>query len=427
MSRHNISATPKQEMATVCMRYLKLKISKTVCTSVDDWQERIDKFLFFTYAATKWGHRVQRCGEHKLLSADAEMNALEFLDGETVVASIQPAIKGLQETSYALKEHIYRSPPRFDPPVMPAIHLPAFFNLHKCAARLVYERPEYLEALSRNNFTPLWISCCEGHHHVVPQLLKANADPTTKYHDGKYCLSVSSWYGRTDAVKLMLSHKPHEKIYAKLLDQSNFIGRTVLVGPCTFGRLELLELLFQYLRKVDGASNVILRQTHDGHTPIVKFLQRQPEYPGLLRQQEKKGKYPIHRAVAYAQTSSVETLLKTDTLDQLEFRDARGRTPLMYAVSGEAKTQGKIRRLLLAKGANLHARDMTGITALHTAARYERYAQIRAILTESKGREALDWEDNDGCTALDVALKYGGSGWQRAIDILKKYGTRDLV
>lgn len=111
-------------------------------------------------------------------------------------------------------------------------------------------------------------------------------------------------------------------------------------------------------------------------------------------------------------------------------RDGSGLTPLMYAARGDHASQREpaatdhpeVVQRLLAHGADVNAATSTGFVALFWAARYGHEKVVKALLDKGANPNATD---KDGMTALKWAAANRDSApaeYDRVIDILKEAG-----
>jgi serine/threonine-protein phosphatase 6 regulatory ankyrin repeat subunit B len=111
----------------------------------------------------------------------------------------------------------------------------------------------------------------------------------------------------------------------------------------------------------------------------------------------------IFRAAREGNEEEVTRLLDVDPA-LLERGDDRGDRPLTVAALSR---QLRVTRLLIERGANIHARGIWGNTALHHAARWG-YEEVLALLLR-EGAHACS-RDDDGTTPLMGACRNGHLG-----------------
>ena len=87
-------------------------------------------------------------------------------------------------------------------------------------------------------------------------------------------------------------------------------------------------------------------------------------------------------------------------------------------LDAERKINERIQQALLAKGADVNAKDSAGMTALMWAAYYRRNDAVQALLV--KGAD-VNAEDEDGGSALMYAVDWGH---KEIVELLKEAGAK---
>ncbi len=148
------------------------------------------------------------------------------------------------------------------------------------------------------------------------------------------------------------------------------------------------------------------------------------------------GDTPLHLAAAGYRVEIARTLLAAGADVNAAANSRRG-SPLHYAADGyingpawDAKRQVKTIQRLLAEGADLHAQDKKGATALHRAVRTRCAAAVRCLLRAGGDPTA---KNNSGSTPFHLAVQNtgrGGSGadvaiaaQQRIIEAFLEFGV----
>lgn len=137
------------------------------------------------------------------------------------------------------------------------------------------------------------------------------------------------------------------------------------------------------------------------------------------------GDTPLHMAAAAYQTAIAEKLLARGA--NVRARNRRGAEPLHYATDGGPRTewwdpdaQYAIVELLIKAGADPNAEDKGGVAPLHRAVRTRCTAAVRALLVN--GAEVVR-KNKSGSTPLHLAIQNtgrGGSGSEASREEQKK-------
>jgi Ankyrin repeats (3 copies) len=139
------------------------------------------------------------------------------------------------------------------------------------------------------------------------------------------------------------------------------------------------------------------------------------DHPELTFSIDENGDTPLHLAAFYRNRDVVEVLLANGA--DVTAKDSTGLTPLhMVVVNGirprhRADDQGPkdVMEALLANGADVNAKDSTGLTPLHMA---ERKDLVELLLVHNAN---VDAQDNDGQTPLFAAAEKGADA---AVELL---------
>lgn len=148
------------------------------------------------------------------------------------------------------------------------------------------------------------------------------------------------------------------------------------------------------------------------------------------------GDTPLHLAAAGHRVEIVRQLLKAGA-DPNAAHNHRASTPFHYAADGcvgghcfDPKRQVETLEELIERGANLHAQDKNGATALHRAVRTRCAAAVRFLLDAGADPTA---PNKPGSTPFHLAVQNtgrGGSGAAEAIDaqrqIIEEFLARGL-
>jgi ankyrin repeat protein len=212
--------------------------------------------------------------------------------------------------------------------------------------RLLLDRGADVNAKTQLGATPLQVaSSANGTEAVVSLLLEKGAEPDAAETRGVTPLISAATAGNTAAAKLLLEHGANANAYAPGEGQKT---ATPLMGAAFNGDAELTRLLLARKADVNAVS-----PDNDG------TVKNGPVVFGTLT--------ALHLAVADASPTVVKLLL--DAGATVNRRDARGMTPLMWAV-GSDRPEPQIVRMLLEHGADASIASKAGETVAHWAHKY---------------------------------------------------------
>jgi ankyrin repeat protein len=121
-----------------------------------------------------------------------------------------------------------------------------------------------------------------------------------------------------------------------------------------------------------------------------------------------------HDLIARGRNDELRRALEKDATSVLAARDRKEKSPLHAAVSCENRVAME---LLVERGADVNAADVTGMTPLHVAAMLGRAAEAEWLLDRGA---RLDARDSFGDTPLHTAAVFGQGG---VLQILARRGA----
>jgi ankyrin repeat protein len=213
--------------------------------------------------------------------------------------------------------------------------------------RLLLDRGADVNAKTQLGATPLQLAAsANGTEAVIALLLEKGADPNAGEDRGVTPLIAAAGVGNTAVAKRLLEHGADANAFA--LPGGGQKTVTPLMGAAHNGDEELTRLLL--------ARNPDVNATSPGNDGIVK---NGPVVFGTLT--------ALHMATADASPAVVKLLL--DAGASVDPRDARGLTPLMWAI-GTDRPEPRIVRMLLDYGADASIASHIGETAADWARKY---------------------------------------------------------
>ena len=234
--------------------------------------------------------------------------------------------------------------------------------------RLLLTHGADVHVKSQIGATPLVVAAsATGSEKVVKLLLDKGADANAAENRGVTPLIAAAGVGNTAAAKLLLERGANPNGYAAGVGQKTV---TPLLGAAHNGDVELTRLLLARKQDLDLKS-----PDNDG---IVK---NGPVAFGAFT--------ALHLATAAPSADVVKMLLEAGAGSDV--RDARGATPLMWAIATD-RPEPRIIRMLLAKGADPSAVSTIGEDSMVWARKYNNPVVLSALtLTPAKaGDDATD-------------------------------------
>jgi len=229
--------------------------------------------------------------------------------------------------------------------------------------------------------TPLHMAANLGYKGAVEQLLEKGAKVNSRDKLGETPLHLAAGSGHKDVAELLLAKGAD-------VNAINNGGVTPLYMSYQKGRIDVVELLRRHggtgeidwnLVGIMNQSDLFLVVTEAGD--IVKISDMLKDNPKLVYCRNKMGNTPLHLAMNMGYIDIVKLLLAKGA--DVNARDSYSSTPLHYAAKSGRKD---IAELLLAKGAEVNAKDRDGQTPLSRAVQNFRIAEAD-LLRQHGGEE----------------------------------------
>ncbi|MED6258106.1 hypothetical protein ATANTOWER_003014 [Ataeniobius toweri] len=274
------------------------------------------------------------------------------------------------------------------------LHEAASMGHEVCVSYLLQEGAN-VDSLKKADWTPLMMACTRKNLDVIQKLLSHGADPTLRNKDGWNSFHIACREGHPLVVEHLLHAAPD------IWRTKSNTGRTPLHSAAMHGCEEVVSILLErcgYTPNSTDSCGVtpFMDAVRNGHLPVAKLLlekhQASPVAADVL------GAKPVHQVAVTGQEEALRFLV----LDLGVDINQRGTDIQLTALHYAAK-EGHVAiiKTLVELGADLHAWDKKGRTALHMACIGQQAEAVRTLLL--LGLE--DSQDASGTTARQLAMK----------------------
>jgi ankyrin repeat protein len=298
-----------------------------------------------------------------------------------------------------------------------SVYLPSHLRQKLCMAMCTFQ----VKLISRTNIA---LHCCLGVSKTVPldaeifrsarggltenvkrllSLRMASATDTTIF--GTTLLHSASKSGSTELVRLLIQEgadvnardedgeSPLHGAMAKsdnydiariLIEHGADLSSQAVDGKTPFHNI-FNNTISQVLMRDGWLENMlpdseVMSITHFlawSSTSTAEIFQRGHSYDDAeLLSADSSGRTCLHFAASRGNLEVLSYLVRQVSLEDLEKKDIRGRTPFHYAV--ESSRAAGVIDILTKRGCNIHAADHTGRNALHWAARSNNFEAVRS-------------------------------------------------
>ena len=354
----------------------------------------------------------------KLIESGADVNAV---DGESMSALHIASAKGLTEVvAFLMKNGADINQPGISEctPLMIAV-----VNLRLETVSKLLELGADISAVDFEGNSALHMACVYNILNIIgAELISRGADINQRNNQGATPLMCIAQQGHPETVRSLLELGADVNVV-------DVYGNTALHWACAKGDFPLIAEIL-----VSNGANINQRE-NQGITPLmaavmvghIEAARKLLELGADTHVLDMEGKSALHFSCAKGDFPKIVDMLLTNGAD-INQRSCRGYTPLMAAVAvGRLETVRK----LLELGADIHALDMEGNSALHLACAIGDFPKIVDILLTNgadinhrgdQGYTPLMVASQQGCLQAVIKLLDLGS----EVDILSDYGESAL-
>ena len=260
--------------------------------------------------------------------------------------------------------------------------------LHKAASKgyndivqLLLTKGASIEAVDKDNYTPLHLAARYGHTNTVELLLSKGASIEATDKDNNTPLHIAAKHDHTSTGELLLSK-------GASIEATDYYNDTPLHIAARHDHTSTVELLLSEGASIEAMNYGNHTPLHfavvSGHTSTVKLLLSK----GASIEATDKANYtPLHLAALFGRTSTVELLLSKGA--SIEVTNKDNNTPLHLAaarntrdstaLSGRNRSYISTVELLLSKGASIEATNDDNNTPLQCARRYDQTKIVKLL------------------------------------------------
>ncbi|XP_068163381.1 ankyrin repeat domain-containing protein 16 [Antennarius striatus] len=265
---------------------------------------------------------------------------------------------------------------------------------HQSCVRCLLQRGATVDCLKKADWTPLMMSCTRRNLDVIQELLSHGADPALKNKDGWNSFHIACREGHPLVVQHLLHVAPD------IWRTESKIGRTPLHTAAMHGCQDVVRILLERCCPPDSIDSCgvtpFMDAIRNGHVSVARLLLETHQVSPAAT--DNVGAQPVHQAAVTGQDEALRFLVRELKVDVNQRATGIQLTALHYAAKeGQTSTI----KTLLELGADLHARDGKGRSALHMASVGQHVDAAMALMQLG----LKDSEDASGTTAQQLAKK----------------------
>ncbi|KAB5570506.1 ankyrin repeat-containing domain protein [Coniochaeta sp. 2T2.1] len=349
-------------ISSTCVTYLSYDVfASGICTSMDEYVERLSLYPLYSYAACNWGYHAREaptCGQE----------LTDFLMSEMKTeASGQVMFERELQFDFDRFGHKSRR--------MTGLHLSAFFAFDEGTKSLLSKGVE-ADLGDGEGLTALHWAALRGHNSIVNLLLDAgNADINASNNQGDTPLIAATLRGHRSTVKLLLDREQAD------VNWRCARGRTALSYAAGSDRADIVRLLLDSgkleLNLADNCGRTALAiAAGKGCDAAVEILLKEPTLDVDLPDQNETT--PLAHAAVNGRDRIIHLMLESARADPNK-SNSHGRTPLLWA-AGLCDRESTMKILLKAGAVNAELATQDGRTPLSMAAGTGKLAAVKLLL-----------------------------------------------
>ncbi len=233
-----------------------------------------------------------------------------------------------------------------------------------------------IDARDTSGMTPLYYAAIHNCEYIVDLLLSKGADVNAKHEYNFVLLNYAIWDGSKDAIKLLISKGANVNVK----DDDGF---TLLIWAIWWSDKDMVELLIS-----NGAD---LDTEEDSYGCTALYWAAVQGSKDLVELLIAKGAAPLsamHSAACAGDLAKVKSLVKEGTDVNTKGKGSGDETPLFAAVFAD---HNDVAKFLIAKGADVNAKDKSGQTPLHPACEHGKRNMVELLIAEGADVNAKDY------------------------------------
>ncbi|KAL6904181.1 ankyrin repeat-containing domain protein [Trichoderma evansii] len=384
--------TAQKEIATICVAYLSFSAFETgFCETDQKFEERLQSFPFYSYAARSWGHHAPKY--------EASQEVIRFLESKAKVEASSQALMATK--GYSSDVHASQAIPK----KMTGLHLAGFFGVNKATDILLElgHGPNVEDTWKRE---PLWYAAQNGHEAIiVEKLLAAGADVNAA--GGQTALQAAAEKNYQEIIKTLLAAGADVNATPGT-DRYGYTAQTALQAAVEKGHQEIVKTLLAAGADVNTAGagdygwTALQAAVKNKHEAIVELLLTCGANVNATKNNRQTA---LQAAAEKGYQKIIKTLLAAGADVNAAGAGGSGQTALQVAVENGHQ---EIVKTLLVAGADVNAAGASGYkwTTLQAAVEKGHQEIVKTLLAAGADVNAAG-AGGYGQTALQVAVEKG--------------------